>query len=535
MTGADAPAGTGRRIDLGIAVVAAATAAYFLWNLVQFRYGRDQGIYSLVADAMLRGGAPYRDAWDFKPPGIYFVYAPARFLFGDTQWAVRVLELAAYLSLFLAMPALSRRFAGGAMPGVVGAAIAVTCLCRLEFWHTAQPESFGAVLVAWGMLAGTAAATRRRRTRLACRLAAGALFSAAGLLKPPMAGCAVAAWAVGSWLAAEADPPRRARHFVAAGFAFALGAVLPVLAVVAWFVAKGAWTDLSYTLFRWTPGYTRISWRDPNLAGMAWLAFRAWFFGNGMPYTAPGIVLWAALPPLASRERAGAWLAWGTILPLLAGVVMQAKFYQYHFAPILVPGAMLAGWGFWKARRAMGDRPWAAFASGCLLWLFLYPDPFMGNAELRLAGWMNDAGVRQRITDALGSAADSSASENRRAAEWVRARTAPGSRLYIWGFEPVVYDLADRVPASRYIYNVPQRTPWDRDRNRDALMRDLEAAPPAAVLVLEGDRMPDVTGDDSDSSASLRSFPALRRYLDDSYTTAAKIGDFTGFLRRSGE
>jgi hypothetical protein len=47
--------------------------------------------------------------------------------------------------------------------------------------------------------------------------------------------------------------------------------------------------------------------------------------------------------------------------------------------------------------------------------------------------------------------------------------------------------------------------------------------------------MPDVTGDDSDSSASLRSFPALRRYLDDSYTTATRIGDFTGFLRRTAE
>ena len=36
----------------------------------------------------------------------------------------------------------------------------------------------------------------------------------------------------------------------------------------------------------------------------------------------------------------------------------------------------------------------------------------------------------------------------RRAAEWVRTNTPAGSRLYIWGFEPVVYDLAAREPAT---------------------------------------------------------------------------------------
>ncbi|MFO0661794.1 MAG: hypothetical protein U0165_18475 [Polyangiaceae bacterium] len=46
-----------------------------LLQLCLFQYGRDQGIYAVVADAMRQGLAPYRDAWDFKPPGIFLIYA----------------------------------------------------------------------------------------------------------------------------------------------------------------------------------------------------------------------------------------------------------------------------------------------------------------------------------------------------------------------------------------------------------------------------------------------------------------------------
>lgn len=49
-------------------------------QILAFSFGRDQGIYALVGEGLLHGQLPYRDLWDFKPPGIFFVYAsgPAR-------------------------------------------------------------------------------------------------------------------------------------------------------------------------------------------------------------------------------------------------------------------------------------------------------------------------------------------------------------------------------------------------------------------------------------------------------------------------
>ena len=51
---------------------------YLLLILITFKYGRDQGIYAVVGEAILSGGAPYSDAWDFKPPFIFFAYAAAK-------------------------------------------------------------------------------------------------------------------------------------------------------------------------------------------------------------------------------------------------------------------------------------------------------------------------------------------------------------------------------------------------------------------------------------------------------------------------
>ncbi len=95
-----------------LVVSGVATIAALLFQLYLMHYGRDQAIYSVVARTMLDGGAPYKDAWDFKPPGIFFVYALARSLFGGSVHSIRILEGLVLLSGIGAFAILSRRFLG---------------------------------------------------------------------------------------------------------------------------------------------------------------------------------------------------------------------------------------------------------------------------------------------------------------------------------------------------------------------------------------------------------------------------------------
>ncbi|MEQ9317778.1 MAG: hypothetical protein RIF41_01420, partial [Polyangiaceae bacterium] len=48
----------------------------------------------------------------------------------------------------------------------------------------------------------------------------------------------------------------------------------------------------------------------------------------------------------------------------------------------------------------------------------------------------------QTTIDGLATVADVDAGANRRMAAAIRAHTAPGDPLYVWGFEPALYDLA---------------------------------------------------------------------------------------------
>ena len=42
--------------------------------------GRDTALFLLIGDVIARGGFPYRDAWDLKPPGVYLAYSIPAFL-----------------------------------------------------------------------------------------------------------------------------------------------------------------------------------------------------------------------------------------------------------------------------------------------------------------------------------------------------------------------------------------------------------------------------------------------------------------------
>src|SRR5262245_34555791 len=55
--------------------------------------GRDSGIFAYTAKVILDGGVPYREAWDNKPPLVYYIDALAFALFGVNRWALWIIEL----------------------------------------------------------------------------------------------------------------------------------------------------------------------------------------------------------------------------------------------------------------------------------------------------------------------------------------------------------------------------------------------------------------------------------------------------------
>src|ERR1039458_8825332 len=60
---------------------------------IRFPLERDSSTYCLVAEWMLHGLRLYRDLWDNKPPGIFYLYVPIVKLFGSVMWCVGVMDV----------------------------------------------------------------------------------------------------------------------------------------------------------------------------------------------------------------------------------------------------------------------------------------------------------------------------------------------------------------------------------------------------------------------------------------------------------
>jgi hypothetical protein len=82
---------TGRRSRFELGAVVVATLAYLVARTVEFPgtpilLGGDQGFFWMYAERLLKGELPYRDFFQFTPPGTDVVYFAAFALFGARIW-----------------------------------------------------------------------------------------------------------------------------------------------------------------------------------------------------------------------------------------------------------------------------------------------------------------------------------------------------------------------------------------------------------------------------------------------------------------
>ena len=412
--------------DRGLTGLAVLIALVFLFQLLLYPYGRDQGIYTVVADTMLRGGAPYQDAWDFKTPGVFFVYALARLAFGRTFSAIRLLEGGMLLAWIWGCVVFSKRHLGRALPGFIGGTIGLVFYVQLEFWHTAQPESFAAAILMWALVASTyapAAEDARGRTKQAAAwAAAGALFALAALMKPPLGGGALSSLVL--VLAARRKPGagRAPVRPLAAVGGFAAGGLFIAAAAAAYFALSGALPDLYDALAVFAPRYMTFG---PVASGFfAPLGLTLWRFALAFsPAILIGLVLFLILPRVHVRESEGAAHLLGCLVFQLLGIAWQAKLFHYHFGAALPLGGLIAGWAAWKLALKLRSR-WAIAAALILItagaWVWKPAgSPRLSFGErswIRLQSLGSTAEERQRTMDGLASVADVDAAANRAAA-----------------------------------------------------------------------------------------------------------------------
>ncbi len=529
-----------RTAGLFIGAGLALLALYILAPLLYYPFARDHGMYMVVAEAMARGGMPYADAWDLKTPGIFLVFRAALALFGRVMWGVRVLELLFLAATALVLARLGRRLLPE-LPaaGPLGATYFLVFLAHyLNYWHTAQAESFLmlplvlSIHFSLGALSGT---ETRRSTLLAAM--AGLCIGLVFVFKFPN----ILPLACGLPLLLRSrgaeNTPRRLPLLAW----FTGGALLVPLLTGIWFATGGAWGQMVETLFVFAPRYAAIT-ASPGLLAHGLKVFAGFFLPGSGLLPLKWLALAGLVVCLGSKKSAGRFVLPLWFLLSLVVIWVQGKFFLYHYQPLYLPLALLAGSTAAALARALssrvrGDEKSRRRGGAVVIVIFLALPFILDHSQQRQdrAAAMGAAPVTEpgKNLSTYSDGTDFSLAADLEMADYLKENTGPTDTVFIWGYETLVHFLAQRVPASRFVSHQPLASRWQMPGWRDELLETLSAAPPARILVLRRDAMPAVTGSTLDSAGLLREFPELDRFISRYYVLETEIEDFLVYRPRN--
>jgi 4-amino-4-deoxy-L-arabinose transferase-like glycosyltransferase len=535
--GAAAPSAPGGRPGRWL-LYAAAILAIVGWTLASraafgvLPLGPDQGLYITIGEEIKHGRVPWRDAWDNKPPGTYYLYAAALtlgpdysqqctlagplipsegFLIRCAQFTLTAVDVLWTLAIVAATWWIGARLFGGA----AGALAGLLCAFFVSMASVAHggntPDDLALLPSTLAVAATLGYADSGRRSAL---VLAGVLGAAAVLFKQTaivvLLGLAV--WALRSSRQPSGLPrsgglrssrqasglsrgegllgPRRWRDLPA----LALGALLVFGGAAAVFGRLGVLGDLVEQTLIWNGRYVAA----PGLAQIPLQAARQSF----RVFTDSQGGLWLAalggLPLVPRAVRGDRRLALLLIWVVASGLGLAlggARFFAYYYVAIVPPLAVCGAFGLaalWRGSHAAG-RAWLAVAGTALV-------VFCGQLQAHVfqRAWY------ERLVSTVWTPE-----------EFVGGsiRGDPGT-LFVWGNGSQVYAISGVRPASRYLHTLALSSDFGVTaqvaEHRRELMASLEAAPPDHIAL----DTPWLT------TNGTQPFPELRALLERDYTLA---------------
>ena len=498
--------------------------------------GIDQSLWASAVRGMSRGQLLYRDVWEQRPPGIYWIYLTAFRLFGWTAATVAWLDVIAAATTTVLLYAIVRRLASS-----VTATLAATLYATLTmpawlygnggFLERSVCETFIIPLVAAAALCAVFFSERQSPV---AAFGVGLCAGAAVVMKPN-AGLYFPALLL--WVSFYTAPARRQRPWLrlqAVTAALAGGAVLPIAALL-WLWSSGILTDakiavIDFNRYYVGQGFSVVRYAD-LFSHAVFLRIKTdplWLCGiAGSLLATADLVRRRRLPPLPALA-----LIWGgaaVLVIVVNGMFLFNSYFINAFPPLAIAGAWLLS----DDAPATRVRKVIAVAAAVAMVALLVQRDYAG----RVFGWaaadlerLRDRGDQQAYLERFGGYHNQrgySARANAELADYVRLHTSPDERVFLFGINGAgVYFAADRLTAHRFLrVNFFLETTFaDPSFRLDAVVRDLVVRRPRYIMF---ERLNSKSNMGRLADA-LPQNPALTNLLS-SYTLDARIEDFTLF------
>jgi len=483
----------------GLLAVAALTVVLRAPSFVYPIMDIDEGSYAAIGCRMLAGGLPYRDGVENKFPAIFYLYTAVFGLFGRYNMrAIHAVAAMAALGTSLAVGAIAAHLANrrGADENGARRARWLAAMLYAVFSTTYEPKLLAANTELFAVLPASLAVLvyLRGRGRPGAFLAVGAL-SACALLFKQVAGLLLVALAADRLIRGlrRRELGRSISDLVLIGLGVA--GIAGTVAVVYW--RQGILRDAVF--WSWTYVFHHYIPAAAESGGFAARLFKCF-----LPFA-------LAMSPLLFLGRRVRWrgealVIWLWLAAMTGAALIGGRMYGHYFLLTVPPLSVLAGVGGaeWLMAGSAGARRGLAALVATMAFGFL------------TAAWLFRAATDSWIR---------LSPDYRSASAYVRARTQPDDRVFVWGWFPALYVDADRCPSSRFVYThllsgtrsqsgtttrghlVPEAWPM--------LMEDLERAPPAYIL--------DTSAGRYDYPFPPEQYPALARLLSSAYRLETEI------------
>lgn len=410
-------------------------------------YG-DEGIYLVLGQALRKGLIFYRDIHDNKPPLLYLLAAIAGNVF-----YFRLILMVWFGATTVLFFKLMQVFLPKKKTVWYGATLAMIVLTTIFEGNVANAEIFIILPV---VLAILMVAKKTQNW-----FGIGLLFSAGFLFKVPAAFdfAAVIIWLM-------MFEKKVLGKILAAGFGF----ILPILGTIIYYSIVGGLEPYIRSALLQNIGYLStwgVSKSGLMNRGIITAAFLAIFYPLVKKFKLPKwpslIVIWFLLAmygALLSERPYPHYL----IQPAVPGTILLALFLyskQKTLKLMMVIAGILSGWWWWQIK----------------FWNYPIVSYYINFVQY-VAG--------QKSPEEYQNFFDPRVNQTYRLGEYIKRSTLPQDRVFIWGDEPGIYALGQRLPLGRYTvayhvvdFNGYEETmvAWDKQPPKVVLEMDYEKRP----------------------------------------------------------
>ncbi len=508
---------------------------------------KDNSMFLYMGEGIINGDVPYRDNFDMKPPGIFFIYAFVAKVFGYTIKGVYFFDLLWALITILAIWKLTKYLFGSRVGLIAGFLYGFLYFTYGNVWYYGQAEAFSNLPIVLGIYFFFLAQDKGKK---AFFFFSGLFLGIAFLIKFPLIlGIMFLLLFVFLKKSRIIKTKEKTIYF----FMFIFGFFVLFIPVMVYFIFHNALSKMIYTLFVYTPQYARTM----NIAYTGFLQKINFSLGKSFEfffiYTGPLAVfsLFGIFGFFTNnfmnkeigdgfhiKQNRKLFLC-GWYMLCCLNVAIQGKFFDYHWVPVYVPLSIISSLGiiyflknFKKHKRLFVVISFCTFIFSIIF--FLRVNRFYKDSINYLQGKI----TRRLYLSRLGrfpSKYDFSPHTNEVLATYIKQNTQVEDFIYIWGAHPEIYVLSNRRSASKFLMAHQLYCSWAPSKWREDFLRELNKKIPRLFIVTKGDLFPEVSGVLKDSRQQLKEFRKLNSFLADNYFLVKEIDMFSVYKRKGGE